>query len=104
MLWLLLLTGEMMKWAHLSTYQENAIAAAQLTLTSGVAGVVMIVVFIGLARKTVEMYKKYRPVGYPSHPCSSIDVCHGDRCAEIAGKVPDPKGATADVRESLDLV
>jgi len=83
----------MMKWAHLSTYQENAIAAAQLTLTSGVAGVVMIVVFIGLARKAVELSKKYRPVGYPSHPCSSIDVCHGDRCAANSWEGPRSQGS-----------
>lgn len=70
MLWLLLLTGEMMKWAHLSAYQENAIAAAQLTLTSGVAGIVMIVVIYGLTLKAFSMSKKYWPVRF----CSEVSI------------------------------
>lgn len=61
-LWLLLLTGEMMKWAHLSSFQVNCIAAAQLTLTSGVAGVVLIVVAWALMMKAIQMAKKYWPV------------------------------------------
>ena len=51
-----------MKWAHLSNYQVNAIAAAQLTLTSGVAAVVMAVVAYGLSLKALAAYKKYSKV------------------------------------------
>lgn len=63
-LWLLLLTGEMMKWAHLSAFQVNCIAAAQLALTSGVAGIVLIVVGWGLTWKAVGLAKKWWPVRF----------------------------------------
>ena len=75
MLWLLLLTGEMMKWAHLSDFQVNGIAAAQLTLTSGVAAVVMTAVAYGLALKGRALYRKHHKVSWP---LSSLlhQVCH----------------------------
>lgn len=66
-LWLLLFTGEMMKWAHLSDVQVNGIAAAQLTLTSGVAAVVMAAVAYGLALKARVLYKKHRKVTWACH-------------------------------------
>ena len=69
-LWLLLLTGEMMKWAHLSSFQENCIAAVQLTLTSGVGAVVMAVVIWGLTWKAIGMIKKWWPVS-PMTPASA---------------------------------
>ncbi len=50
-LWLLLLTGEMMKWAHLGTYQVNSIAVAQFALTTGVGSIVLVVVAYGIALK-----------------------------------------------------
>ena len=75
-LWLLLLTGEMMKWAHLSSFQMNCIAAAQLTLTSGVAGIVLIVVAWGLSWKAVDMKKKWWPVRFvPPHNLLSGSSC-----------------------------
>ena len=75
-LWLLLLTGEMMKWAHLSSFQMNCIAAAQLTLTSGVAGIVLIVVAWGLSWKAGDMFKKGWPVGFvPPHNLLSGSSC-----------------------------
>ena len=75
-LWLLLLTGEMMKWAHLSDFQVNCIAAAQLTLTSGVAGVVLIAVAWGLTRKAAELFKKWWPVRFaPPHGMLSCSAC-----------------------------
>ncbi len=55
----------MMKWAHLGEYQVNAIAAAQLTLTSGVAAVVMAAVAYGLALKARVLYKKHHKVICP---------------------------------------
>ncbi len=55
----------MMKWAHLSDFQVNGIAAAQLTLTSGVAAVVMTAVAYGLALKGRELYRKHHKVSWP---------------------------------------
>ena len=72
-LWLLLLTGEMMKWAHLSAFQVNCIAAAQLTLTSGVAGVVMLAVAWGLSRKAAELSKKWWPVRSAPSSCHAAE-------------------------------
>lgn len=56
-----------MKWAHLSSFQENCIAAVQLTLTSGVAAVVMAVVIWGLTWKAIGMIKKLWPVSPMTH-------------------------------------
>ena len=47
-LWLVLLTGEVAKWGHLSAFQTNVIAGLQMALTSGVAAVVALIVAIGL--------------------------------------------------------
>ena len=74
-LWLLLLTGEMMKWAHLSSFQENAIAAAQLTLTSGVAAVVLTAVAYGLTLKGLGYYRKYRKVSL-ANAWTLLQGCH----------------------------
>ena len=71
-LWLLLLTGEMMKWAHLSDFQVNGIAAAQLTLTSGVAAVVMTAVAYGLALKARVLYTKHHKVTWICHGCPRL--------------------------------
>ena len=40
MLWLVVMTGEMMKWAHFNAFTTNALAAAHIALTSGVSAVV----------------------------------------------------------------
>ncbi|CAL8466229.1 g5765 [Coccomyxa elongata] len=54
-LWLLLLTGEMMKWAHLGTRTENLIAIGQLALSSGVGGIVMAFVAVNLSMKAYQV-------------------------------------------------
>lgn len=54
-LWLLLVTGEMMKWAHLGSRTENLIAIAQLTLSSGVGGIVMAFVGVSLSIKAYKV-------------------------------------------------
>jgi hypothetical protein len=54
-LWLVLLTGEVAKWGHLSAVQTTGIAALQLALTSGVAAVVAFIITIAVIRKLREV-------------------------------------------------
>ena len=39
-LWLVVMTGEMMKWAHFNAFVVNAIAGAHIALTSGVSAII----------------------------------------------------------------
>ena len=50
MLWLVVLTGEVAKWGHLSNFQINCIAGLQMALTSGVSAVVALIIAISLYR------------------------------------------------------